>query len=80
MTASSHIYAPPSLAEQNARFYSAMLTARRAGKEHFTLGVVTEPCTDHPRFIPARPLTGSLRSPAGQVADCGAESFRNQRF
>lgn len=66
------IYHPPSLAEQNMRFYQAMLAARRAGLEKFVLGVVTAPGTDHAKFSPSRgfPMSGSS-SPAASCAELG---------
>jgi hypothetical protein len=74
----------PSLAEQNARFYNAMLNARRlraSEAKHIVIGVVTKPGTHNPRFVPSKPVIESFgRSVAAQATDSAAEDYRNQRF
>jgi hypothetical protein len=37
----------------HAKFCNAMLKARDQGLEKFTVGVVTEPCTAHPKMLHA---------------------------
>jgi hypothetical protein len=57
-------------------FKIAMIRARRIGTENFTVGVVTAPCTDNPKFVPhqAMPLLSMNASPAALCAEMVTET------